>query len=289
MRRSTTRRRVVSTVAEILREHATRDTPALFFEDRSWTYRQLIAEACRRAALLTELTDPTRPPHVGVLLDNEPDYLFWLAAAALSGSVIVGINSTYRGDQLGQLIRHTDCQLIVTNPDQGGLLDGVDTGVPAGSRHRRRQRRLSGPVGIAADRPPNDERHGGGSVLADLHVRFDRDAEGSALHPRSIRPHGGARGHGRRARHGGSGLHAAAVLPFEFTVHRLVIGDQRRRPGRHAITVLGVGHAGGHPAVERDDAHVHRQGAQLHRRHARTTRRRRQPLASRDRQRGIGS
>jgi hypothetical protein len=45
--------------------------------------------------------------------------------------VIVGINSTYRGDQLGQLIRHTDCQLIVTNPDQRGLLDGVDTGVPA--------------------------------------------------------------------------------------------------------------------------------------------------------------
>ena len=120
----------MSTAAEILRSHATRDTPALFFEDRSWTYRELIAEACRRAALLVELTDPDRPPHVGVLLDNEPEYLFWLAGAALSGGVVVGINSTYRGDQLGQLIRHTDCQLIVTNPAQRGLLGGVDTGVP---------------------------------------------------------------------------------------------------------------------------------------------------------------
>ena len=119
-----------TTTAGILRGHATCDTAALFFEDRSWTYRELIAEACRRAAILESLADPARPRHVGVLLDNEPEYLFWLAGAALSGGVVVGINSTYRGDQLGQLIRHTDCQLIVTNADQRGLLDGVDTGVP---------------------------------------------------------------------------------------------------------------------------------------------------------------
>ena len=119
----------VTTTADVLRGHATRDTAALFFEDRSWTYRELVAEACRRAALLDELLDPQQPPHIGVLLDNEPEYLFWLAAAALSGRVVVGINSTYRGDQLGQLVRHTDCQLIVTNENQRGLLDGVDTGV----------------------------------------------------------------------------------------------------------------------------------------------------------------
>jgi fatty-acyl-CoA synthase len=64
-----------------------------------------------------------------VLLDNVPDYLFWLAAAALTDSTVVGINSTYRGDQLGMLIRHTDCQLLVTSAGQRGLLDGVDTGV----------------------------------------------------------------------------------------------------------------------------------------------------------------
>ena len=75
----------MSTAAEILRDHATRDTPALFFEDRSWTYRQLIAEACRRAALLTALTDRDLPPHVGVLLTTNRT-TFWLAAAALSAA-----------------------------------------------------------------------------------------------------------------------------------------------------------------------------------------------------------
>ncbi len=145
----------MSTTAEILRSHATRDTPALFFEDRSWTYRELIAEACRRAALLVELTDPDRPPHVGVLLDNEPEYLFWLAGAALSGGVVVGINSTYRGDQLGQLIRHTDCQLIVTNPAQRGLLGGVDTGVPDAEKRARVATGM--PAVIADAQPVNSE------------------------------------------------------------------------------------------------------------------------------------
>jgi fatty-acyl-CoA synthase len=119
------------TVADLLRGRAASDEPALLFEDRRWSYRQLAEEAARRASLFASLRDGDRPPHVGVLLDNGPDHLFWLAAAALSGSVVVGINSTYRGDQLGQLVRHTDCQVLVTSSEQARLLDGVETGVPA--------------------------------------------------------------------------------------------------------------------------------------------------------------
>ena len=118
-----------STIAEVLRALADVETPALHFGDSSWSYRQLLAEASRRAALFDALRDGNRPPHIGVLLDNVPDYLFWLAAAALTGSTVVGINSTYRGDQLGLLIRHTDCQLLVTSTSQSDLLDGVDTGI----------------------------------------------------------------------------------------------------------------------------------------------------------------
>jgi fatty-acyl-CoA synthase len=62
---------------------------------------------------------------VGLLLANVPDYVFWLAGAALSGGVVVGINATYRGVQLAQLIEHTDCQLLVTSSDLAPLLDGA--------------------------------------------------------------------------------------------------------------------------------------------------------------------
>jgi fatty-acyl-CoA synthase len=120
----------VTTPAGILRDRATDDADALYFEERAWTYRQLVDEASRRAALFDGLRDRAQPPHIGVLLDNVPEYLFWLAAAALSGAVVVGINATYRGDQLGQLVRHTDCQLLVTATAQRGLLDGVETPVP---------------------------------------------------------------------------------------------------------------------------------------------------------------
>jgi len=119
----------MTTAAELLRARATDEAPAFLFEDRSWSYRELVEAASRRAALFDGTRDDSRPPHVGVLLDNVPEYLFWLAAAALSGTVVVGINSTYRGDQLGQLVRHTDCQVLVTSSDQLRLLDGVDTQV----------------------------------------------------------------------------------------------------------------------------------------------------------------
>ncbi len=119
----------MSTIAKLLLDHAEDDRPALLHPDGSWSFREVIAEGRRRAALFDELRDPDRPPHIGVLLDNVPDYLFWLVAAALSRSVIVGINSTYRGANLAQLIDHSDCQLLVTSTVMKPLLEDAKSGV----------------------------------------------------------------------------------------------------------------------------------------------------------------
>ena len=59
------------------------------------------------------------PPHVGVLLPNGPEYLFWLNGAALAGATIVGINPTRRGEALASDIRATDCAMIVTDARRG--------------------------------------------------------------------------------------------------------------------------------------------------------------------------
>lgn len=116
--------------AQILRSRQGDDTVAFLYEEEQWSYHELVQEAARRSALFRGLCDGEAPAHIGVLLDNVPEYLFWLAAAALSGRVLVGINSTYRGDQLAQLIRHTDCRLLITSRDQLPLLGDVDIGVP---------------------------------------------------------------------------------------------------------------------------------------------------------------
>ena len=117
-----------TTVSRVLLSREEDDPPALFFEDQVWSYRELILEGRRRAAICRQLVDPGQPPHIGVLLENVPEYFFWLTGAALSGTVVVGINSTYRGAQLEQLIRYTDCQMVVTSQDMRHLIDGLDLG-----------------------------------------------------------------------------------------------------------------------------------------------------------------
>jgi fatty-acyl-CoA synthase len=96
--------------------------PALRFGDRTWSHAEVLAEGTRFAALFDERLDPACPPHVAVLLDNTPDYVFALAGAALVGAAVVGLNHTRRDEHLLADIDHTDVQLLVTEPRHVGLL-----------------------------------------------------------------------------------------------------------------------------------------------------------------------
>src|SRR5438128_471317 len=118
------------TIAELVRARAADDTSAILFEDQSWSYAEYTAACAERAALLTEVRR-TGPFHVGVLLDNVPEFPMWLGAAALVKAVVVGINPTRRGTELARDITHTDCQLIVTEARHAPLLEGLDIGVSA--------------------------------------------------------------------------------------------------------------------------------------------------------------
>ncbi len=117
------------TAADLFLRNADSDEIAAHFEDRSLTYRELATESLRRAALWDSYRDRTKPPHIGVLLDNTPEYLFWLGAAAISRSAIVGINATYRGAELARLIDHCDCQVLVTSDTYADVLAGAPSGV----------------------------------------------------------------------------------------------------------------------------------------------------------------
>jgi fatty-acyl-CoA synthase len=115
-------------VAGLLRVRAGDGATGLWFEGRSWTWRQVVDESARRGTLAATLRRPG-PFHIGVLLDNVPDYLFWLGGAALTGATIVGINPTRRGEQLARDIRFADCQLVVTDARGAELLEGLDLGL----------------------------------------------------------------------------------------------------------------------------------------------------------------
>jgi len=117
-------------VADLLLARADDAATAVVSGDDQWTWAESVSASAARAGLLRAFGD-LDPPHVGVLLGNEPEYLFWLGAAALVGAVVVGINPTRRGEALAGDIRRTDCRVLVTDAEGAGLLEGLDTGVPA--------------------------------------------------------------------------------------------------------------------------------------------------------------
>jgi len=114
------------TVAELVRECWGDHRPGLWFEGRVLSRHEVVAGAAARAALLADLLPPGVEPHVGVLLDNTPEYPLWLSAAALGGAAVAGINPTRRGPELARDILHTECRVLVTERAHLPLLDGLE-------------------------------------------------------------------------------------------------------------------------------------------------------------------
>ena len=119
------------TIAAVVRARAGDPSVGLRFEDETWTYAELVAGCAQRAAFLLTHKPTDAPFHVGVLLDNVPEFWMLLGAAALSGATLVGINPTRRGAELARDVQHTDCALLITEPGHLDLLEGAGGVVPA--------------------------------------------------------------------------------------------------------------------------------------------------------------
>ena len=118
----------MTTVAALLAARAEDDRTGVMDADDRWTWREAVREGATRGALARSLFGSGKP-HIGVLLPNGAEYLFWLNAAALAGAAMVGINPTRRGEALAADVRATDCSMIVTDDEGAELLQGLDLGV----------------------------------------------------------------------------------------------------------------------------------------------------------------
>src|SRR5215208_1227885 len=119
---------MIETVQQLLRTRMDDDGVAMMYGDRTWTWREHLAEASAEASVLIELAAEEEPLHVGALLGNTPAMLRSMAAAALGGYVLCGINTTRRGDGLAADIRRSDCQLVLADAEHLPLLDGLNLG-----------------------------------------------------------------------------------------------------------------------------------------------------------------
>ena len=186
------------TVQDLFLRRADDDGPGAVFEDTTYPYREVVAESLRRAAWWESIRDPGAPPHIGVLLDNTPEYLFWLGAAAISRAVLVGINATYRGAELARLIDHCDCQVVVTSDTYAGILaDAAHSVAPDRVLHTHAPEYGAALAAVDADRewaPAEDD---------DLYLLIF--TSGSTGFPKAVRC-----SQGRFAR---TGMHVASITP----------------------------------------------------------------------------
>src|SRR6184192_47101 len=85
--------------------------------------------AARAAWLDARLPAAGRSPrHVGVLMENVPEFSFLLGAAAIGGFTLVGLNPTRGAAEVARDARHTDCALIITESRFLALVRGC--GIP---------------------------------------------------------------------------------------------------------------------------------------------------------------
>jgi fatty-acyl-CoA synthase len=122
---------------ELVRRRAGDHSPGVRLDDDVWTWDEHVRLSAQRAAWFESLRIEGRPFHIGVLLENVPEFSFLLGAAAVSGAVIVGLNPTRHGAELARDIEHTDCVVVLTGdahadqvrqavPDLGARVVNVD-------------------------------------------------------------------------------------------------------------------------------------------------------------------
>lgn len=114
------------TMQALLRKRLSDSAVAVKHGDLQWSWSEYLGKSAARAAVLLGAADPQRPMHIGALLGNTPEMLAQMAAAALGGYVLCGLNTTRRGAALAADIRRADCQFVVTDAEHRPLLDGLD-------------------------------------------------------------------------------------------------------------------------------------------------------------------
>jgi fatty-acyl-CoA synthase len=122
---------VPETVTGAVLARAGDDRLGLVAGARRLSHAEVVAKAAERGAWLrAQRVDG--PFHVALLLDNVPEFIYWLEAAALVGAVVVGANPTHRGEELVRDLTHTECQLLVTDSTSLPLVAGTRMGAALG-------------------------------------------------------------------------------------------------------------------------------------------------------------
>jgi long-chain acyl-CoA synthetase len=102
------------------------DHPAVVFEGRTITYRELEQDTARLANALVGL-GVGRGDRVGLYLPNIPAFLVGYLAIVRAGAVAVSINVMNKSEEVAYIVGDSGCRVMLTVADLAPNVTGVDT------------------------------------------------------------------------------------------------------------------------------------------------------------------
>jgi 4-hydroxymandelate oxidase len=126
--------------------------PGVMDGDGRWSWRQAVHEGATRGALASSLFGDGKP-HVGVLLPNGSEYLFWLNGAALAGAAIVGSTRPGGARRWPPTCGPPTAPSSSPTTRAPPFCSGLDLGVDDDNDPRRRQRPLRRPPDAVRRQP----------------------------------------------------------------------------------------------------------------------------------------
>ena len=111
-----------------------RHKPFVLWQDKTYSYAEVYHEASRYARLFRtrrqaavdagELA-PGAPLHIGLYLDNGPEFLFAAFGAALEGDLIFGLNTGFRGDTLAAVLERGEIRLLLVDQNKLEFIEQI--------------------------------------------------------------------------------------------------------------------------------------------------------------------
>ena len=111
---------------------STTDDRGIRFDEEFLPWSQVVRRAHERIGAFHQWAERTgagssgtgedrHPPHIGILLDNSPEFVFWLCAAASSELVAVGLNDTRAPRALAADLATADVRVVVYDAGHADL------------------------------------------------------------------------------------------------------------------------------------------------------------------------
>jgi long-chain acyl-CoA synthetase len=105
---------VKTTIRALLKERGGRlsDKVFLLFEDRTYTYADLLSRSREVASILTT-AGVKKGDRVSIIFENSPEYIFCFFGIASIGAVMVPVNVNYKPDEIDYVVSHSEAKTVI--------------------------------------------------------------------------------------------------------------------------------------------------------------------------------